>query len=773
MMLSPRCKMLATTISGKPVLPYPHLTPDAGSSFYKTSPSPSPSPPESPLPRPTRRGAPQLNRLPPPRNPPAPPAVPAMADRFAYRDPADNRSTGTDWDSSHADDPTIRPAATTTTTGATSQGRPLTHPVPLSQQVAELGDDLTNADLIRTAPWGLLRTDNGDVHELDDALYRVGRNEHCEIVIDTHITVSKVHFRLTRAPEPGAALPATGTALPPLVVLIEDLSTNGTHVNGTRLVRGVPTPLRHADEITIKVENGALKFTFEVPSAPESSASSSASAAAAAVAPANVYHHQDPQFESVLQGIDFHRILGSGTYATVYLAVDRHTKEKYACKALDKFKAGLRSRGSPANNGHEELAEIRILMNLKHPNIVQVHQVLRTERYIYMFLQLVEGGELFDYLSEHLSIPETECKFWMYQLFQAIQYLHAQNISHRDIKPENILLETGQAGSKLLLADFGLAKKTSSRMKTMCGTLNYVAPEILTKSGSNGPGYSKAVDCWSCGVMLYFLLCGRLPFDDTDEDVLRQMIKEDELAFLEPASNTEIWEGVSDACKDLIRRLLAKDPARRLTIAQALAHPWIASDRALLDAKYQALFPASQQPGDAPGGGGTPEKFTVSSTSTVAIPGAWSSTSNGTDTPAARPAADTTTSLRRSPSPAGGSSSDDSARVPRPPVVARRRSSAALASPQVGGRRQQAAKGSTATAAAQAQASPARRSVKRRHAGDDDDEDGTAPRAVDPAGRRTRKRSGSSTDEDARAVFAVPAVPGAATAAAATGRRAA
>ncbi|KAJ3368490.1 Checkpoint kinase 2 [Allomyces arbusculus] len=761
--------MLATTITGKPVLPYPHLTPDANSSFYKTSPSPSPSPPESPLPRPTRRGAPQLNRLPPLRNPPAPavPAVPGvMADRFAsYRDPADNRSTGTDWDSSYADDPTIRPA-TTTTAGVTAQGRPLTHPVPLSQQVAELGDDLTNADLIRTAPWGLLRTDNGDVHELDDSLYRVGRNEHCEIVIDTHITVSKVHFRLTRAPEPGAALPATGTALPPLVVLIEDLSTNGTHVNGTRLVRGVPTPLQHGDEITIKIENGALKFTFEVPSVPESSASSAASSSAAAAAPANVYHHQDPQFESVLQGIDFHRILGSGTYATVYLAVDRHTKEKYACKALDKFKAGLRSRGSPANNGHEELAEIRILMNLKHPNIVQVHQVLRTERYIYMFLQLVEGGELFDYLSEHLSVPETECKFWMYQLFQAIQYLHAQNISHRDIKPENILLETGQAGSRLLLADFGLAKKTSSRMKTMCGTLNYVAPEILTKSGSNGPGYSKAVDCWSCGVMLYFLLCGRLPFDDTDEDVLRQMIKEEELAFLEPAPNTEIWEGVSDACKDLIRRLLAKDPARRLTIAQALAHPWIGSDRALLDAKYQALFPASQQPGDAVAGGGTPEK---SSTSNVAIPGAWSTTSNGADTPASRPAATTTTSasastVRRSPSPTtGGSSSDDSARVPRPPVVARRRSSAALASPQVGGHRQQATRG-TAPAAS-------RRSVKRRHGGDDEDEDGTMPHATDPPGRRTRKRSGSSTDEDARAVFAVPAVPGAATAT--SGRRAA
>ncbi|KNE55902.1 CAMK/RAD53 protein kinase [Allomyces macrogynus ATCC 38327] len=757
--------MLATTISGKPVLPYPHLTPDAGSSFYKTS--PSPSPPESPLPRPTRRGAPQLNRL-PPRNPPAPAvraAPAAMADRFAYRDPADNRST--DWDSSHADEPTMRPATTTT---AAAQGRPLSHPVPLSQQVAELGDDLTNADLIRTAPWGLLRTDNGDEHELHDALYRVGRNEHCEIVIDTHITVSKVHFRLTRAPEPGAALPATGTALPPLVVLIEDLSTNGTHVNGTRLVRGVPKPLRHADEITIKVENGALKFTFEVPPAPESSASSAASASAAAAAPANVYHHQDPQFESVLQGIDFHRILGSGTYATVYLAVDRHTKEKYACKALDKFKAGLRSRGSPANNGHEELAEIRILMNLKHPNIVQVHQVLRTERYIYMFLQLVEGGELFDYLSEHLSIPETECKFWMYQLFQAIQYLHAQNISHRDIKPENILLETGQAGSKLLLADFGLAKKTSSRMKTMCGTLNYVAPEILTKSGSNGPGYSKAVDCWSCGVMLYFLLCGRLPFDDTDEDVLRQMIKEDELAFLEPAPNTDIWEGISGSCKDLIRRLLAKDPARRLTIAQALAHPWIASDRALLDAKYQALFPASQQPGES-ADGGTPEKSAISSTSTVAIPGAWSST-GGADTPVPRPAAASTaaastSTVRRSPSPAaGGSSSDDSARVPRPPVVARRRSSAALASPQVGGRRQAAARGSTP-----AQASPARRSVKRRHAGDDDDEDGTRPRAADAAvGRRTRKRSGSSTDEDARAVFAVPAVPGAAVTA---GRRAA
>ncbi|KNE58708.1 CAMK/RAD53 protein kinase [Allomyces macrogynus ATCC 38327] len=758
--------MLATTVTGKPVLPYPHLTPDAGSSFYKTS--PSPSPPESPLPPPiTRRGVPQLNHLPPPRNPPAPAAVravpAAMADRFAYRDPADNRSTGTDWDSSHADEPTIRPA-TMITAGATAQGRPLTHPVPLSQQVAELGDDLTNADLICTAPWGLLCTDNGDVHELDDALYRVGRNEHCEIVIDTHITVSKVHFRLTRAPEPGATLPATGTALPPLVALIEDLSTNGTHVNGTRLQRGVPTPLRHADEITIKVENGALKFTFEIPSAPEPSASSSASASAASAAPANVYHHQDPQFESVLQGIDFHRILGSGTYATVYLAVDRHTKEKYACKALDKFKAGLRSRGSPANNGHEELAEIRILMNLKHPNIVQVHQVLRTERYIYMFLQLVEGGELFDYLSEHLSIPETECKFWMYQLFQAIQYLHAQNISHRDIKPENILLETGQAGSKLLLADFGLAKKTSSRMKTMCGTLNYVAPEILTKSGSNGPGYSKAVDCWSCGVMLYFLLCGRLPFDDTDEDVLRQMIKEDELAFLEPAPNTEIWDGVSEQCKNLIRRLLAKDPARRLTIAQALAHPWIASDRALLDAKYQALFPASQPPGDAPGGGGgTPEK----STSTVAIPGAWSSTSTGADTPASGPAATSASvsTVRRSPSPTTGESpsSDDSARVPR---VARRRSSAALASPQVGGRRQAASRGP----AAAAQASPARQSVKRRHAGDDEDEDGTTTRAADSVGRRTRKRSGSSSDEDARAVFAVAAVPGAATAAAA-GRR--
>uniref|UniRef100_A0A4W5Q072 Calcium/calmodulin-dependent protein kinase 1Db n=1 Tax=Hucho hucho TaxID=62062 RepID=A0A4W5Q072_9TELE len=185
----------------------------------------------------------------------------------------------------------------------------------------------------------------------------------------------------------------------------------------------------------------------------------------------------------------------------------------------------------------------------------------------------VSGGELFDRIVEKGFYTEMDASKLIKQVLDAVNYLHAMGIVHRDLKPENLLYYNPHDEAKIMISDFGLSKMegTGDVMATACGTPGYVAPEVLAQKP-----YSKAVDCWSIGVIAYILLCGYPPFyDENDSKLFEQILKAD-YEFDAP-----YWDDISDSAKEFISSLMEKDPEKRFTCDQALAHPWIAGDTAL------------------------------------------------------------------------------------------------------------------------------------------------------------------------------------------------
>ncbi|XP_016390953.1 calcium/calmodulin-dependent protein kinase type 1D-like isoform X3 [Sinocyclocheilus rhinocerous] len=217
--------------------------------------------------------------------------------------------------------------------------------------------------------------------------------------------------------------------------------------------------------------------------------------------------------------------------------------------------------------------EIAVLRKIKHENIVALEDIYESSNHLYLIMQLVSGGELFDRIVEKGFYTEKDASTLIRQVLDAVNYLHNMGIVHRDLKPENLLYFNPQDGSKIMISDFGLSKMegTGDVMSTACGTPGYVAPEVLAQKP-----YSKAVDCWSIGVIAYILLCGYPPFyDENDSKLFEQILKAD-YEFDAP-----YWDDISDSAKDFISCLMEKDPTKRYTCEQALRHPWIAGDTAL------------------------------------------------------------------------------------------------------------------------------------------------------------------------------------------------
>ncbi|XP_036813349.1 calcium/calmodulin-dependent protein kinase type 1D isoform X2 [Oncorhynchus mykiss] len=217
--------------------------------------------------------------------------------------------------------------------------------------------------------------------------------------------------------------------------------------------------------------------------------------------------------------------------------------------------------------------EITVLRKIKHENIVALEDIYESSNHLYLIMQLVSGGELFDRIVEKGFYTEKDASTLIRQVLDAVDYLHKLGIVHRDLKPENLLYFNPQDESKIMISDFGLSKMEGSGdvMSTACGTPGYVAPEVLAQKP-----YSKAVDCWSIGVIAYILLCGYPPFyDENDSKLFEQILKAD-YEFDAP-----YWDDISDSAKDFIGSLMEKDPAKRFTCDQALRHPWIAGDTAL------------------------------------------------------------------------------------------------------------------------------------------------------------------------------------------------
>uniref|UniRef100_A0A3P8WWJ4 Calcium/calmodulin-dependent protein kinase 1Da n=1 Tax=Cynoglossus semilaevis TaxID=244447 RepID=A0A3P8WWJ4_CYNSE len=265
------------------------------------------------------------------------------------------------------------------------------------------------------------------------------------------------------------------------------------------------------------------------------------------------------QVNDVRDLFHFKELLGTGAFSEVVLAQEKQTGRRFAVKCVSK--RALKGKESSVEN------EIAVLRRIQHDNIVALEDIYETVDHLYLVMQLVSGGELFDRIVEKGFYTEKDASSLIRQVLDAVNYLHRMGIVHRDLKPENLLYFNSQDESKIMISDFGLSKMEVSGdvMSTACGTPGYVAPEVLAQKP-----YSRAVDCWSIGVIAYILLCGYPPFYDENDSKLFQQILRADFEFDAP-----YWDDISDSS------LMEKDPIRRFSCEQALTHPWIAGDTAL------------------------------------------------------------------------------------------------------------------------------------------------------------------------------------------------
>ncbi|XP_025151543.3 death-associated protein kinase 2 isoform X1 [Bubalus bubalis] len=267
---------------------------------------------------------------------------------------------------------------------------------------------------------------------------------------------------------------------------------------------------------------------------------------------------------------DFYDIgeeLGSGQFAIVKKCREKSTGLEYAAKFIKKRQSPASRRGVC----REEIErEVSILRQVLHPNVITLHDVFENRTDVVLILELVSGGELFDFLAQKESLSEEEATSFIKQILEGVNYLHAKKIAHFDLKPENImLLDKNIPIPHIKLIDFGLAHEIEDgvEFKNIFGTPEFVAPEIV-----NYEPLGLEADMWSIGVITYILLSGASPFlGDTKQETLAN------ITAVSYDFDEEFFSQTSELAKDFIRKLLVKETRKRLTIQEALRHPWITS----------------------------------------------------------------------------------------------------------------------------------------------------------------------------------------------------
>lgn len=347
---------------------------------------------------------------------------------------------------------------------------------------------------------------------------------------DDWLKISKFHFIIVREPDDKSPVGYT--------VYIKDVSSNGIYINGEKLTPETLFPLENFCVIALSspenraftyVNNSLLrKETSELP----------------------FMFRQKYNLEKV--------VLGTGATGTVRRGYIKASGRKVAVKIIQKNRK--------LSIIPDVSYEAQLMKKVDHENIVKVYDVFEDDNTLWIVLEYVEGGELFDIVKSNGPIDEACSKRLFCELLNAVQYLHSRNIIHRDLKPENILLTTKDLTKCIIkITDFGLSRFVAeeSLMVTQVGTPVYSAPEVLFPLRA-GAGYTSKVDCWSLGCILYVMLSGYLPFDLENEPNRR------EFTF-----HPEKWDGISTEAKDMINNLLRVDVDKRFSIHEALDHAWV------------------------------------------------------------------------------------------------------------------------------------------------------------------------------------------------------
>ncbi|XP_069878289.1 serine/threonine-protein kinase DCLK2 isoform X1 [Dipodomys merriami] len=281
------------------------------------------------------------------------------------------------------------------------------------------------------------------------------------------------------------------------------------------------------------------------------------------MSPEGVNGNRCSESSTLLEKYRIGKVIGDGNFAVVKECMDRSTGKEFALKIIDKAKCC----------GKEHLIEneVSILRRVKHPNIIMLVEEMETASELFLVMELVKGGDLFDAITSSTKYTERDGSAMVYNLASALRYLHGLSIVHRDIKPENLLVCEYPDGTKSLkLGDFGLATVVEGPLYTVCGTPTYVAPEIIAETG-----YGLKVDVWAAGVITYILLCGFPPFrseSNLQEDLFEQILA-GKLEFPAP-----YWDNITDSAKELITHMLQVDVDARCTAGQILSHPWVSDD---------------------------------------------------------------------------------------------------------------------------------------------------------------------------------------------------
>ncbi|KAF7320270.1 Kinase-like protein [Mycena kentingensis (nom. inval.)] len=419
-----------------------------------------------------------------------------------------------------------------------------------------------------------------------DKPVRIGRHPSCEYPVES-VFLSLHHCSLFAVPsQHGGA-----------IVSCQDYSRNGLLLNGFRILSKSSCILMHGDKL--ELPNGQVFICEHVwkdrlekvdlfdPTPPV------------------VQPTKTMRIENFLVSTPPGRSLVALLSIPSYLTILDPSYRQVAVKAIRRKKQCDMSA---------VFKEVTILNGLDHPNINKIYSTQQNDEFMFIFLQLCTGGDLFTYITttceKNRRLCEAETKFIMYQLLVGLSYLHGQSISHRDLKPENILLYAPGPYPRIVIGDFGLARpRAYEETLNVCGTISYLPPEgILALDNGHLRYTGMPSDCWSAGVILYIMICGMHPYDNDrasldwhshirdshdydsrcsqsyhdNEQCLKQRIVNHRIDYYE-----HHWTNLEDA-KDLTTRLLIYDYNQRATVQDALQSRWIASELALLNQTYKS-----------------------------------------------------------------------------------------------------------------------------------------------------------------------------------------